>query len=239
MALASASSSRWASSRCRPATPQSVTRSTRLPRASATSAASSATGRSAYGRRRSRANASSADTRPAATSSRSRCRRSLSIGAPPQQEIGRAGLEAREVDSDVDVAQLAEAGDDRLVPPVLPEPRHLVAADLQSRQPVVVAHAELAEAERPHEGLGGVDLAQLLRGDAVAVLESRRQARERGLVPGRQPERAREIADLLLGQAGLDHRGADAALPGRLHARPVVAEVVHVRAEHTGPARLA
>src|SRR5436190_11954461 len=49
---------------------------------------------------------------------------------------------------------------------------------------------------------------------------------------------AREIADLLLGQAGLDHRGADAALPGRLHARPVVAEVVHVRAVHEGPARL-
>src|SRR5207247_8450660 len=195
--------------------------------------------RSAYGRSRSRAIASSAVMRPLATASSSARSRSLSIAPPPlQEQVRRAGLETREVDGDVDVAQLAEASDDRLVPPVLPQPRHLVAADLQSRQPVVVAHAELAEAERPHEGLGGVDLAQLLRGDAVAVLESRRQARERGLVPGRQPERAREIADLLLGQAGLDHRGADAALPGRLHARPVVAEVVHVRAVHEGPARL-
>src|SRR5213594_3495781 len=196
--------------------------------------------RSAYGRSRSRAIASSAVMRPPATASSSARSRSLSIAPPPlQEQVRRAGLETREVDGDVDVAQLAEASDDRLVPPVLPQPCHLVAADLQSRQPVVVAHAELAEAERPHEGLGGVDLAQLLRGDAIAVLEARRQARERGLVPGRQPERAREIADLLLGQAGLDHRGADAALPGRLHARPVVAEVVHVRAVHEGPARLA
>src|SRR6266404_4829597 len=115
--------------------------------------------RSSYGSRRSRANASSADTRPAATSSRSRCRRSLSIGAQPQQEIRRAGLEAGEVDGDVDVAELAEARHDALVAIVLPEPRHLVAPDLQSRQPVVVAHAELPEAERFEKRLGGVDLA--------------------------------------------------------------------------------
>src|SRR5205809_1076305 len=184
MALASASSSRCASRRCRPATPQSVTRSTRLPSASATSAASSATGRSAVP-------AAATTTRPMPSRGSGRARMSrpsgcqtcgnpapatpATIASPPlQEQVRRAGLEAREVDGDVDVAQLAEASDDRLVPPVLPQPRHLVAADLQSRQPVVVAHAELAEAERPHEGLGGVDLAQLLRGDAVAVLESRR-----------------------------------------------------------------
>ena len=47
IALASPRISRCASSRCSPATPQSVSRSTRLPSASATTAASSATGRSA------------------------------------------------------------------------------------------------------------------------------------------------------------------------------------------------
>src|SRR2546422_9818662 len=134
--------------------------------------------RSAYGRSRSRAIASSAVMRPPPTASSSARSRSLSIAPPPlQEQVRRAGLEAGEVDGDVDVAQLAEAGDDHLVPPVLPQPRHLIAADLQSRQPVVVTHAELAEAEGPHEGLGGVDLAQLLRGDAIAVLESRGQAR--------------------------------------------------------------
>ena len=52
----------------------------------------------------------------------------------------------------------------------------------------MVAHAELAEAERAHDLLRRVDLAQLLGGDRVAVLEARRQARERRLVPRRQLE---------------------------------------------------
>src|SRR5438874_879475 len=216
--LASLSSSRWASSRCKPATPQSTTRSTRLPRASATSAASSATGRSAVP--------------AAATASSSRASAALSIGPPleAQEEIRAARLEAAEIHGDVDVAQLTEARQDRLVTPVLPEPRHVLQRDLQPRQAIVVAHAELTEAERADELLGGVDAAQLVGGDRIAVLEARRQARARGLVPGGQPQLVREIADLLLGQARLDQRGAHAALRCRLHPRPVVAEIVHVGA---------
>src|SRR5207237_6886303 len=113
-----------------------------------------------------------------------------------------AGLKAGEIDGDVDVAQLAQARDDVVVAPILPEPRHLVVRDLQPREPLVVTNAELPKAERAHEGLGGVDAPQLLRRDGVAVLEARGQAGERGLIPRRQSERARELADLLLGEPG-------------------------------------
>ena len=123
--------------------------------------------------------------------------------------------------------------------PILPEPRHLVVRDLQPREPLVVTHAELPKAERAHEGLGGVDAPQLLRRDGVAVLEARGQAGERGLVPRRQSERARELADLLLGEPGVDHRRAHAALLRGLHARPVVAEIVDVRAVHQRTAAFA
>src|SRR6185436_4107211 len=89
-----------------------------------------------------------------------------------QQKVGAAGLKAGEVDGHVDVAKLAQARHDCLVAPLLPETRHVLERDLQARQPVVVAHAELAEAERADEGLGLVHLAELLGGDLVAVLKA-------------------------------------------------------------------
>src|SRR5205823_11380063 len=184
--------------------------------------------RSSNGNPASRVIAASTPTRPARTSSSSRARRSLSIGAAPEteEEIGAAGLEAGEVDGHVEIAELAEAGHDRLVAAVLPEARDLLDGDLEPRQPLVVAHAELAEAEGADELLGGVDLAELLGRDPVAVLEARRQAGERRLVPRRQAERAREIADLALGEAGVDQGRAHLVLGGRLHAGAMVAEIV-------------
>ena len=115
---------------------------------------------------------------------------------------------------------------------VLPEPRHLVGGQLEAREAIVVADAKLAEAERTHDLLGGVDLSQLGRGDAISVLEARRQTRERRLVPRRQPEPARELADLRLPQLGLDERRAHATLRRGAHPGAVVAEVVHDRAVH-------
>src|SRR5262245_12843560 len=189
--------------------------------------------RSSNGSPRSLATAASTSMRPAFKSSRSARRASLStvrFRLQIQEEIGAARLKAGEVDRDIEVAELAQALDDGLAPIALPQSRYLGLIELEPGQPIVVAHAELAEAERAHERLGGVHLAQLLGRDPIAVLEARGQARERGLVPRGQAELARERADLVLPQLGLDQGRADAPLARGLHARAVIAAVVHVGA---------
>ena len=98
----------------------------------------------------------------------------------------------------------------------------------------MVTYPELAKAERANERLRGVHLAQFLRRDAVAVLEPGRQAGERGLVPRGQAELARESPDLVLPQLGFDQGRAHAPVLRGLHARAVVAAVVHVGAVHEG-----
>src|SRR6266508_2015330 len=109
--------------------------------------------RSSNGRPARRASAASTPRRPTWTSSSSRRRASLSTRTPleGEQQVRAAGLKAAEVHRDVEVAELAEAGHDRLVAAVLPQARDLVERDLQPRQAVVVTDAELAEAERAHE----------------------------------------------------------------------------------------
>src|SRR5262245_10700663 len=198
--------------------------------------------RSSNGSPRSLATAASTSTRPAFKSSRSARRASLStvrFRLQIQEEIGAARLKAGEVDRDIEVPELAQALDDGLAPIALPEPRHLGLVDLEPGQPIVVAHAELAEAERAHERLGGVHLTQLLGRDPIAVLEARGQARERGLVPRGQAELVRERADLVLPQLGLDQGCTDAPLARGLHARAMIAAVVHVGAIDERPAALA
>src|SRR5687768_7857459 len=147
--------------------------------------------------------ATSTSSVPARTSSRSRRIASLSIGGrplEPEEQIRAARLEARQVDRDVEVPELAEARDDRLPSTVFPEAPDLVEGELEAGQPVVVADAELPEAERADEFFGGVHTAQLVGRDPIAVLEPRRETRERRLVPGRQRERARELPDLRLAE---------------------------------------
>ena len=95
----------------------------------------------------------------------------------------------------------------------------------------MVAHAELPEAQRAQPVLEPVDAAQALGRDLGAVGEARRQAGELRLVPGRQPQRARQRAHVGLGQAGVDHRVARAALVGGGQAGAVIAEIVEVGAE--------
>src|SRR5262249_21765211 len=98
----------------------------------------------------------------------------LSIRGPPEleQDVGAPRLEARQVHRDVDVTELTESPHDRLVAPVLPEPRDLVERNLEPRQPVVVAEAELADTEGWTQLVGGNCPSQLPRGDRVAVLEA-------------------------------------------------------------------
>src|SRR5262249_32774463 len=142
-----------------------------------------------------------------------------------EHQVRAARLEPGQVDRDVEVPELTEPPNDRLVTPALPQPRDLVQRNLETRQAIVMADAELAEAERAQEFLGGVDLPELLRSNAVAVLETRRETGERRLVPRRQREPPRELANLRLRQLGLDQRSANPALPSRLHAGPVVPQV--------------
>src|SRR5919204_673210 len=98
--------------------------------------------------------------RPALTSSRSLRIASLSMAraAALQDEIRAAGLEAGEIDRDVEVTELAKAPHDCFVTSVLPQARQVVVRDLEPRQPVVMPDAKLPEAERAHELLGGIDL---------------------------------------------------------------------------------
>ena len=103
--------------------------------------------------------------------------------------------------------------------------------ELEARDVAVVADAQLAEAERAQAVLEGVDAAEALGGDLGAVGEARRQAGELRLVPGRQPELARQRAHVGLGEAGLDQRVARAALVGGGQAGAVIAEIVEVGAE--------
>src|SRR5438552_18625455 len=137
-----------------------------------------------------------------------------------EQQVRAAGLEAGQIDRHVEIAELAEALDDRLAPPVLPEPRQILERDLEPGQPVVMAHPELAKAQRADEFLGPVHLAELLGGDPVAVLKARGETRERRLVPRGQTERLGQLADLGLAEPGVDERGPHVALPRRLHPRP-------------------
>src|SRR5947208_1782245 len=177
--------------------------------------------------------AASTSMRPALKSSSKARRASLStvrFRRSLQQEIRAARLEAGEIERHVDVAELAQALHDRLAQVALPEPRHLGLVDLEPGQAIVVTYPELAKAERANERLRGVHLAQFLRRDAVAVLEPGRQAGERGLVPRGQAELARESPDLVLPQLGFDQGRAHAPVLRGLHARAVVAAVVHVGA---------
>src|SRR5688572_1445838 len=197
--------------------------------------------RSAYGRERSRSSAASGSIRPALTSPSRDFRLSLSMvrARETEEPVGAARLKAVEVEGDVHITEGAQTRHEDLVPAFLPQARHLLARDLHAREPLVMTHTEAAEAEGAHDLLRGVDLPQLVRGDAVAVLEPRRQAREGGLVPRGQAERLGEAADLRLGEPGVDHGRVYAALPRRLHAGPVIAEVVDIGAVHERAAPLA
>ena len=118
-------------------------------------------------------------------------------GAQPEERLVEAArAEAPEVERHVDEPELPEPLGDGVRSPVLPEPRHLLPRDLEPRDLPVVPHAEVPEAERADGRLRPVDLAELLGGDRRPVGEAGRQARHGRLVPGRERERPRQLADL-------------------------------------------
>src|SRR5205085_5740446 len=73
---------------------------------------------------------------------------------PLEDLVGAPAPEPLQIEGDVDVSDLAEALHDRLVSPRLPEQRHLVGRELQPREPLVMADAELTEPEALEKRLG-------------------------------------------------------------------------------------
>ena len=108
--------------------------------------------------------------------------------------------------------------------------RHLVAADLEPGDSVVMPDAADAEAKVAQHVLGPLDHPELVFRDLREVRNARRQTSRRGLVPGRQAGLARQLADLILRQPDLVERAPDAELTRGLPPRPVVAAVVRVAA---------
>ncbi len=93
----------------------------------------------------------------------------------------------------------------------------------------MVSDPEDAEAEASHERLRSVHLAELLRRNGGAVRKARRQAGHRRLVPGRESDGPRELADLGLPEARVDEGSLDTPLPRGEHPRPVISQIVHRR----------
>ena len=138
--------------------------------------------------------------------------------------VHAAAAEALQVERDVHIAQLFQPRDDPLA--LLQHDRQILGQHLQASDRVVVAHAELAQAQAAHEALGLVQHAQLGGGHLLAVGDPRGEAGERGLVPVRQAQPLRQRADLGLAQAGVDQRAAHLEIGRRAMAWPVRSNIV-------------
>ena len=148
-------------------------------------------------------------------------RKSITVGPELHQRqpfIERAAAVALDVDEDALEAEAAEARV-KLGGP-FEQTRNFGRDDLDPGGIAVVPHAELTEAVPSHDLLRLLDLPQPLRGDGEAVREAAGQAGRRGLLPGREPQPPRELANLGLRQPRLEERRSDtdslaACMPGR------------------------
>ena len=145
-----------------------------------------------------------------------------------QDVVEAAGAEGVEVEGDPEVTEGLEAGGDFVA--VGEGEFHLVGGDLDAAELVVVAGADLAEAEVAQDVLGGFDAAQGLDGYGGAVGDAGGQAGLGGLVPQGYAEPFGGGADLGLVHLGFDHGAADVVLGCGGHAGAIVAEVVGVGA---------
>src|SRR5438309_10460070 len=97
-----------------------------------------------------------------------------------------------------------------------------------------MAHAELAEAEGAESVFSLLDGGQGFAGDGAAVFDAGGEATGGRLVPDAQSGRLREIADVWVGQGGVEQRGGDEVLASSLLAGTEVARVVEVDAVGDG-----
>ncbi len=148
----------------------------------------------------------------------------------PQQEafVQTAGAITLEIERHVTVTggfQLAHDGgaDFRLE-----RARHLVTADLDPRELVMVPHAKDPKAQLAQSLLGALDRSQLLAGHFGVIRNPRRKARRGRLVPGRQAGAVRQLANFVFGQIDIVERTAHAEFARRLPSGPVIRAVVGV-----------
>ena len=97
--------------------------------------------------------------------------------------VHRAAAEAREIQRDVLVAEIAQPRDDAVA--VLDNHRDVGEFHLDARDIAVVPHAELAHPEPAEKCFRRAELVQRFHRHGRAVRNARREARHRGLVPGR------------------------------------------------------
>ena len=158
-----------------------------------------------------------AHCRPACTR-RSSVVQALSVHRPPcrQRGVQAAALVAAQFHGDVGVAERLQPVADLLAQLRVQQPVHLGGVHFQAGDRVVVADADLPEAQIvAQEILGGVQPLQEFRGDARAVGEARRQAGQGGLVPGRQAELFGQVPDLGFGQPDFQQRARGRRTPAR------------------------
>ena len=110
------------------------------------------------------------------------------------------------------------------------EARYLLRLDLDPRDVAVVPDPHLPESQLLQERLRFVETPEDIGLDPGAVGDARREAGERRLVPGRQAHPAGDLPDLLLGEAGLAQRAPHAERRRGPAARPVVVQIVDIRA---------
>src|SRR5208282_380345 len=149
-----------------------------------------------------------------------------------QAFIERAGAKALQIDRDESKADFFELAIDGGANPGLEDARDPALLELQPRDLAMVAYARDCKAHRMQQLLTRRDLRKRLGCYLRAVRKARRQARRGGTIPGRQPHRARELANLGLGHFGFDQRMAHAFLARRLHPGAIVVQVVQVKAVH-------
>ena len=93
-------------------------------------------------------------------------------------------------------------------------PGKFVLGDLEADDLSMMAHAELAKAERTQSILALLDCRQGFAGDRAAVFDARGEAGRGGLVPNAKSCRLGERADVLFRQASVEERCRDVVLAG-------------------------
>src|SRR5947209_7179296 len=128
-----------------------------------------------------------------------RCRRRMSwtpwswtgcSGCRVVDGVGAAAAEAFEVKRDVAVAQLVQPGADLRAHLRLHQQRQALGVDLNARDLVVRAHAQVMYPKGADEALCLVNHADSLHGDGLSMRDTRREAGHGRLVPAGQPQPA-------------------------------------------------
>src|SRR5215469_7954428 len=113
-------------------------------------------------------------------------------------------------------------------------PRQLLLGDLDAHNLAVMPHPNLAEAQRPQRVLTLLHRAELLAGHRTPILDTRRQARRRRLIPDPQPRLARQLANLLLRPSPFEQRSSYLMLGCRFLPGPEVPLVIQVDSVRDG-----